>query len=312
MDHINDLLNTKQYDLAVDQINAALTKYPQDPDLLLLRSVVLTRQAKFEQALQDATEAAKVGVGSAEAQLRRAINLWRLSRRDEAKELVKYFDNSPEATTWRAIISQHSGPKKSAEDKKTVEESSKAEESRKDLAPEPIKPTLKVDWYQSSDTVHVALYRKSLDPKTQIQITSQSISVPDLHWSQPVNPIIPEQSSYSIGAYKVEFALKKLSPQTWSTLTELKETQARKEEKPANPPLRYDKWNNLDDDSDHESGDPMDFFQKLYSGADDATKRAMMKSYTESNGTALSTDWSEVSKKKVETVPPQDMEAKKF
>ncbi|KAI9725005.1 MAG: hypothetical protein M1812_000281 [Candelaria pacifica] len=67
------------------------------------------------------------------------------------------------------------------------------------------------------------------------------------------------------------------------------------------------------DDFDDEGGDPVNgFFKKLYSSADPDTKRAMMKSYQESNGTALSTNWSEVGKGKVETSPPDGMEAKKW
>lgn len=61
------------------------------------------------------------------------------------------------------------------------------------------------------------------------------------------------------------------------------------------------------DDSDAESvnsdfgGDAVDgFFKKLYAGADPDTKRAMMKSYIESEGTSLSTNWSEVGSKKME------------
>lgn len=54
------------------------------------------------------------------------------------------------------------------------------------------------------------------------------------------------------------------------------------------------------------------FFQQLYADADDDTRRAMMKSYQESGGTSLSTNWSEVSKGKVETKPPSGMEAKKW
>ncbi|KAL9084536.1 MAG: hypothetical protein Q9165_008039 [Trypethelium subeluteriae] len=64
----------------------------------------------------------------------------------------------------------------------------------------------------------------------------------------------------------------------------------------------------LDDD-----GDPANaFFKKLYMGADPDTKRAMVKSYQESNGTALSTNWAEVSKAVVETSPPDGMEAKRW
>ncbi|KAI9647674.1 Cochaperone protein [Ciborinia camelliae] len=66
-------------------------------------------------------------------------------------------------------------------------------------------------------------------------------------------------------------------------------------------------------DDDDEDGDPMNaFFKKLYKGADPDTKRAMMKSFQESNGTALSTNWADVSKGPVETSPPDGVEAKKW
>ena len=45
---------------------------------------------------------------------------------------------------------------------------------------------------------------------------------------------------------------------------------------------------------------------------DDAQKRAMMKSYQESNGTVLSTNWDEVGSKKIECTPPDGMEAHKW
>lgn len=62
-----------------------------------------------------------------------------------------------------------------------------------------------------------------------------------------------------------------------------------------------------------EEGDPTtNFFKTLYKGADPDTQKAMMKSYQESNGTALSTNWADVSKGRVETSPPDGMEAKKW
>jgi len=71
--------------------------------------------------------------------------------------------------------------------------------------------------------------------------------------------------------------------------------------------------NDDDDDYDYEreDGDEVNgFFKKLYAGASPEVRRAMMKSFTESNGTALSTNWAEVGKGKVETQPPEGMEAR--
>ena len=66
-------------------------------------------------------------------------------------------------------------------------------------------------------------------------------------------------------------------------------------------------------DDDLEGSDPVQgFFQKIYKDADPDTRRAMIKSYQESNGTSLSTNWSEVGKGPVETSPPEGMVAKKW
>lgn len=73
------------------------------------------------------------------------------------------------------------------------------------------------------------------------------------------------------------------------------------------------KKGSIEDDDDYEGGDEANhFFKKLFKGASPEVQRAMMKSYTESNGTALSTNWDEVSKGPVETSPPDGMEAKQW
>jgi suppressor of G2 allele of SKP1 len=68
-----------------------------------------------------------------------------------------------------------------------------------------------------------------------------------------------------------------------------------------------------EDDDDEMGGDPANaFFAKLYKNADPDTKRAMMKSFQESNGTTLSTDWKDVGSRTIETNPPEGVQAKKW
>ena len=68
-----------------------------------------------------------------------------------------------------------------------------------------------------------------------------------------------------------------------------------------------------DDMDDFEGSDPTNsFFQKIYKDASPETRRAMVKSMQESNGTHLSTNWDEVSKGPVETSPPDGIEAKRW
>ena len=75
-------------------------------------------------------------------------------------------------------------------------------------------------------------------------------------------------------------------------------------------------WDKLGDaevgEGDDDKGDVNFFFKQLYKGATPEQQRAMMKSFIESNGTALSTDWNDVGNRTVETVPPEGVVPKKW
>lgn len=53
-------------------------------------------------------------------------------------------------------------------------------------------------------------------------------------------------------------------------------------------------------------------FQDIYSKSSDEVRRAMNKSFQESNGTVLNTNWAEVKSKKVEMKAPESSEFKKW
>ncbi|TLD18788.1 sgt1 and cs domain containing protein [Venturia nashicola] len=164
-------------------------------------------------------------------------------------------------------------------------------------------------------------------------------------------PIDPSASTYKITPTKVELVLKKKTPgQSWKTLegsgapaaavATASEPAIKKavlaDKPPAYPtssrkgPKNWDKVvdditkkpkkaddpaaaDEGDDDLEDHGGDEANyFFKKLFKGASPETQRAMMKSYQESNGTVLSTNWDEVSKGPVEMAPPDGMEAKKW
>ena len=53
-------------------------------------------------------------------------------------------------------------------------------------------------------------------------------------------------------------------------------------------------------------------FRRIYASSSEETRRAMNKSFQESNGTVLSTDWNEVKKGVVSVKPPESSEFKKW
>lgn len=71
-------------------------------------------------------------------------------------------------------------------------------------------------------------------------------------------------------------------------------------------------WDSIEYDEEEEESDVNGFFKKIFKNATPEQQRAMMKSFTESSGTSLSTDWDDVKGRTVEAVPPDGVEAKKW
>uniref|UniRef100_A0A914REB7 SGS domain-containing protein n=1 Tax=Parascaris equorum TaxID=6256 RepID=A0A914REB7_PAREQ len=78
--------------------------------------------------------------------------------------------------------------------------------------------------------------------------------------------------------------------------------------------VNWDKFaKEVDEEEENVEGDAaVNRMFQIYADADDDVKKAMLKSYTESGGTVLSTNWNEIKKKRTEIKPPEGMEYKRW
>jgi suppressor of G2 allele of SKP1 len=128
--------------------------------------------------------------------------------------------------------------------------------------------------------------------------------------------IVPKESKYDVLSTKIEIKLKKANAGVKWGVLEGEDAIVGSVAYPSSA-KHAKNWDALEKEINKEQEKPEgeaalnSLFQQLYKDADDDTKRAMLKSYTESSGTCLSTNWNEVSKGQVETKPPEGMVAKK-
>ena len=174
-------------------------------------------------------------------------------------------------------------------------------------------------WFQSPDKIEVNVMVKRRRPE-QVTIRHETGRLECLVHSEPCpapaaacscapgpatrsfelwGEVVSSSLEVDVLGSKVEIKLTKSRPgEPWPSLEKELEKEASSAAKPG-PEKKEKNWDMIgDDDSDDAAGvDAMGFFQHLFAGADDDTRRAMMKSYVESNGTSLSTNWDDVKSK---------------
>ncbi|XP_058181982.1 protein SGT1 homolog [Rhododendron vialii] len=199
-------------------------------------------------------------------------------------------------------------------------------------------PKYRHEFYQKPEEAVVTIFAKGV-PHSSVsvdfgeQILSVTIDVPgeDAYTFVPrlFGKIIPAKCKYEVLSTKIEIRLAKAEAIHWTSLEFSKDitvlqkinvsTVAKRPSYPSSKPGRVD-WDSLEAQvKKEEKEEKLDgdaalnkFFRGIYQDADEDTRRAMRKSFVESNGTVLSTNWKEVGSKKVEGSPPEGMEVKKW
>ncbi|KAF5524211.1 Protein SGT1-like protein A [Colletotrichum aenigma] len=247
-----------------------------------------------------------------------------------------------EAAAAIAKTDKAADTKASQEDKDDVKAAA-AESVRKPA----VQADVRTDFYQTNTDVMASVYVKNV-PKDEFkveygekEIRMSHIPGHDPWYTIPLyGTIDPAGSKHSVKSVKVEFQLKKAAVLKWPKLkaepSDVNTTIATpapaaptKPDEPISAAILASasgpayptssksgakNWDTVlaDEKDDDEDKDINLFFKSLYKGATPEQQRAMMKSFTESNGTALSTDWNDVKDRTVETQPPEGVEAKKW
>jgi len=216
---------------------------------------------------------------------------------------------------------------------------------KKDAAPlMPSVSKAKFDWYQTETYVIITVLIKNLKREDiSVEYSPKSLSLTvnlgsgsdyslELDLAHSVKP---EECLTRVLTTKLELKLKKEEGIRWSSLetdneshfvNTLPQKSIPSQEKDdivhkyPSSSNKYKDWDRLakevqeEEKKEEDSGDAAlnKLFKQIYSDGSDEVKRAMNKSFQESGGTVLSTNWKDVKKDKVEVKPPDCMEYKKY
>ncbi|XP_038673645.1 protein SGT1 homolog isoform X2 [Scyliorhinus canicula] len=194
-------------------------------------------------------------------------------------------------------------------------------------------PKIKHDWYQTDSHVIVTIMIKNAskdDVKVEFAESNVSASVKlsaENHFKLKLNllhPIATQYCAVKVLGTKIEIKLKKTEATRWEklegALPDIKNfIPVQSLQYPSSSQCTRN-WDKLvmeikqEENDEKPEGDAAlnQLFQKIYADGTDEVKRAMNKSFTESGGTVLSTNWTEVGNKTVAVNPPDDMEWKKL
>ncbi|KAF4118757.1 protein SGT1 homolog isoform X2 [Onychostoma macrolepis] len=305
---------------ALEELNAALGEKADHAEWLCQRAYAYILLKEYTKAIEDAKKAHQLQPGLALAFLRIGIaecHLHNFINAHQALTAGKELDCSVEGfQTWI----QH------CENKMATHIPNQTSDSQTTTM------FVKHDWYQTESQVVVTIMLKNAKKEdvTVIFGERELTAVVKLPSGEDyclmvhlLHPVVPQQSTYRILSTKIEIKMKKTAAIQWEklqgecTLSNVKHFTPNQYPSSSHYTRNWDKV--VGEIKEEEKKEKLEgdaalnkLFQQIYSDGSDEVKRAMNKSFMESGGTVLSTNWMDVGKRKVEMNPPDDAEWKKF
>jgi len=306
-------LELGQYDSAVELATEATQWNPQSPfawyRLGLARERLSTRRKAphqlkdMEAAIEAFTQAKTLAQDEDKSESLKYDNLAKKATAARARmENMSSISGDGAASVVRDVEPDHTKASPSGDVSANIPEQAPTSRMAKP-------PPVRWQFFQDNDKVVLTVFAKGvLNEDSAVKVSESSVSLhlrragevdheSVIQLFEKVNPSNPK---VEISALKVEVTLMKSRSGWWPRFEYNVETSASE-----SGSKNWDKLVVEGDggEEDVPEGDSLqNLFRKIYSDADEDTRRAMNKSFVESGGKVLSTNWKEVSQKKVEYV----------
>jgi suppressor of G2 allele of SKP1 len=343
----NALFVDEDYDSALDLYNQAIAKAPECSDLYIARAAVHLKMDDFTSAIADTNKAIKLDPSSSKAYLRKGIACFNMEEYATAKaafEKGRDLDGANnQFKTWIRKCNAELEDEMVGDDAAaaTAAPAPAAAPAAPAVAAPPPKKVQRFrhDFIQNATHVTVTVYIKGANKENcEVEYSDNSLSLDwtisgSDSWQLSFDPlfgnIVPADCKTNYFGTKVEMSLKKAESGKWDklerevdakALDELTEEEIKRKRDyyPSSKAQggQAKNWDKIVSELPEEKleGEEAlnDFFQQIYGRGDPEIRKAMNKSFQESGGTVLSTNWGEVGSKKVEGTPPKGLEMKNW
>nr|KJB18798.1 hypothetical protein B456_003G069500 [Gossypium raimondii] len=328
------------FELALDLYSQAIQLNPKNAELYADRAQANIKLNNLTEDVTDANKAIELAPSMSKAYLRKTTACMKLEEYQTAKAALETGATlAPGELRFSKLIKECE--ERIAEETDELPKQMLKEVTTNSVPAKEVEPVkdAPVQWlwhefYQKPEKVVVTVFAKGI-PRECVkvdygeQILSVSIEAPGkdaYHFQLRLfRKLTPEKCRYDVLSTKIEIRLAKAEPIHWTSLEFSREvavpqrvnvSSVSANQSPVYPSSKLKRvgWDKIEAQVKKEVGwcSLNKFSRDIYQDADEDTRRAMQKSFVESNGTVLSTNWKEVGAKKVEGSPPDGMEVKKW